>query len=743
MKKQNISLLITLLFIFISAQLYSQPAWKRLNPTIDGKNNFPIEFFNANTGYSVVNDYGFINIIYTIDGGNSWEYSNHKEFKGSPINFKIISSSEILLITKSGFLKSTDSGLTWFENKFNLTGFQDNSIGHILHASGWTWYLAESVQGQNFPRFGKLHKTVDNGQSWNELIGIDSILSVSAPSQNKIYLARKSTVLSAQNQLTPILRFMKSIDGGVTWDSITNPTGLQIASPNNFPIIKFINENTGFILLANSKIFKTIDGGSSWRVVRDETISNTSFFIDKILSLENSMAFIRNTGTILLSNDSGENWSLYSPSQLMIQDASLKSSDKIISGSTSGVHKWEVQNNTWTKNHDSFSGTYFSAVKYLSNGNLLVGGYGIRSTYDFGKTWTGVVSGSPFPFFLEFIEFDNNIVYAAGDYLYKSTDYGVSFVQLQNFTNFTKLNGYDFLDKNTGMFVGRYGRVVITLDGGLNIYEVDGVNHSFGHLFGVTAANQNRFISISRNKLFITDDLAQTWSTISINPSHHYNNIVRSKNGQLYLFGGVGYYGAGLILKSEDNGNTWQELQPLLSSGEIPKMFTSIFTGDDNEVYLSTWDGYFLKSLDGGESWSNPESMIMLHEDVTAMDFRDEEFGFAVGYNGTVKMTTTGGQISIEPIQNFVPEVFMLHQNYPNPFNPTTKITFDLSEDTRVSLKVFDITGREIATILNNEFRSTGRYTFDFNGARFSSGVYFYRLEAGGYIQSRKMILLK
>lgn len=85
---------------------------------------------------------------------------------------------------------------------------------------------------------------------------------------------------------------------------------------------------------------------------------------------------------------------------------------------------------------------------------------------------------------------------------------------------------------------------------------------------------------------------------------------------------------------------------------------------------------------------------------------------------------------------------FKLIPNYPNPFNPTTKIRFQLPEFSRVVLKVYDLLGREIKTLVNEE-KPAGSYELEFDGANLSGGVYFYQLRAGGFVKTRKMILLK
>lgn len=109
-----------------------------------------------------------------------------------------------------------------------------------------------------------------------------------------------------------------------------------------------------------------------------------------------------------------------------------------------------------------------------------------------------------------------------------------------------------------------------------------------------------------------------------------------------------------------------------------------------------------------------------------------------IDYNGNFEYHYLIGEVDIA-----TPKKFNVSQNYPNPFNPVTKIDFELPVDCKVTIKVYDITGREIAVLLNNELKSANYYTVDIDGSRFTSGVYFYRLTAGNFIDTKKMILIK
>jgi len=87
-------------------------------------------------------------------------------------------------------------------------------------------------------------------------------------------------------------------------------------------------------------------------------------------------------------------------------------------------------------------------------------------------------------------------------------------------------------------------------------------------------------------------------------------------------------------------------------------------------------------------------------------------------------------------------EVISHYQNYPNPFNPVSHLEFGISDLGFVSLKVYDVLGREIKTLVN-EIKPAGTYKIEFDGSNFASGVYFYRLEAGDFIQTKRMVLVK
>ena len=108
-----------------------------------------------------------------------------------------------------------------------------------------------------------------------------------------------------------------------------------------------------------------------------------------------------------------------------------------------------------------------------------------------------------------------------------------------------------------------------------------------------------------------------------------------------------------------------------------------------------------------------------------------------------IEVDTSDNPVSVNNISSDI-KGFELYQNYPNPFNPFTKIVYDLNSNiqSKVKLSVFDVLGNEVVTLVN-EKQSAGRHEAELDGSRLASGIYFYKLTAGNFSDTRKLILLK
>ncbi|MDZ4711772.1 MAG: T9SS type A sorting domain-containing protein [bacterium] len=146
-------------------------------------------------------------------------------------------------------------------------------------------------------------------------------------------------------------------------------------------------------------------------------------------------------------------------------------------------------------------------------------------------------------------------------------------------------------------------------------------------------------------------------------------------------------------------------------------------------------------------SWTNIGFIPGNGTTSTPMSFTFTDRGLNTGgYSYRLKQVDFNGNFEFFNLNNEVnigtPVRFDLSQNYPNPFNPSTVINYDLPLDGKITLEIFDMSGREVATLVN-EFQTAGYYSVNFNGSNFASGMYVYRLTSGGTALTKKMLLVK
>ncbi|HET9130598.1 MAG TPA: phospholipase D-like domain-containing protein, partial [Terriglobia bacterium] len=146
--------------------------------------------------------------------------------------------------------------------------------------------------------------------------------------------------------------------------------------------------------------------------------------------------------------------------------------------------------------------------------------------------------------------------------------------------------------------------------------------------------------------------------------------------------------------------------------------------------------------ITGSHNWSsaaendNDENTLIIHSGDVARQYV-QEFSERYHESGGV-----GPVLGVKQTGSTVPRTTTVSQNYPNPFNPTTNFEMRIAKTGFVTLKVFDVLGREVATILS-ETKSPGVYTVTWDASKLASGVYLYRMQSGGVLQTRKMILLR
>lgn len=198
----------------------------------------------------------------------------------------------------------------------------------------------------------------------------------------------------------------------------------------------------------------------------------------------------------------------------------------------------------------------------------------------------------------------------------------------------------------------------------------------------------------------------------------------------------------GRIYKSTNYGANWV----LINSGTSNTLRSIYFTSDDSG-FVTGDNGTIRMTTNGGNSWftdtyfSNVTGSI---KTPTLFSLFPQKF-IALSGSNTLYIASEDSVISvigINQVSTEIPKEFSLSQNYPNPFNPKTIINFQLTISSDVKLIVYDLSGREIETLVNEQLKP-GTYKVDFNGSKYSSGVYFYQLAAENFSQTKRMVLVK
>jgi hypothetical protein len=192
----------------------------------------------------------------------------------------------------------------------------------------------------------------------------------------------------------------------------------------------------------------------------------------------------------------------------------------------------------------------------------------------------------------------------------------------------------------------------------------------------------------------------------------------------------------GVILKTSNSGLNWSAL----ITGTTNDLYEIHFTFT-NVGYTVGEGGIILYTVNSGNNWIQLSSGTT--NDLHSVYFPSSDTGYAVGNNGTIRKTSNALTV-VTPVSNIIPEYFSLMQNYPNPFNPSTKIKFNIpaGNNDNIQLEIFDILGREVRTLVNENL-NPGVYEVDFNATELTSGVYFYKLSSGKFVDTKKMIIMK
>jgi len=199
--------------------------------------------------------------------------------------------------------------------------------------------------------------------------------------------------------------------------------------------------------------------------------------------------------------------------------------------------------------------------------------------------------------------------------------------------------------------------------------------------------------------------------------------------------------GAGVFL-STDEGSTWTSVNKGLTSLQVhafAQSETFLFASTDQGIFLTTDNGANWSSIRHNLPFLTAGALEIYDGNLYAGIFRLEDASVS---HGAWRTSLSGVVASVLQMSGETPEQFGLMQNYPNPFNPSTKIGFKLQASGFTSLRIFDLLGREVATLVNEELRP-GSYEAPWDASGFPSGIYFYTLTSGEFTETKKLVLVK
>ncbi len=197
------------------------------------------------------------------------------------------------------------------------------------------------------------------------------------------------------------------------------------------------------------------------------------------------------------------------------------------------------------------------------------------------------------------------------------------------------------------------------------------------------------------------------------------------------------------ISRTTNGGSTWTTV----NTGTGLTGYASLkWISNSNTVYLSGTTGTggaVRRSTNGGLNWTTQTTLGL--GSITHFDFYrsgSTVWGYAVCADGSIlKVMETVTGVS-DPVNSSIPSKYSLEQNYPNPFNPSTTINFALPKASDVTVKVYDALGHEVMTLVN-EFKNAGTHQVVMNAANLTSGIYFYKIQAGDFVATKKLTLIK
>ena len=388
-------------------------------------------------------------------------------------------------------------------------------------------------------------------------------------------------------------------------------------------------------------------------------------------------------------------------------------------------------NAQWIRTNGPTGSVYSFAA---SDTNLFAGnnnGKIFRST-DNGTSWAIVYNGVSGTRTDELVISDTNLFAANDAGVLRSTNNGTSWT-VAGLTNLgpqalaISPNGTG----GTNIFAGTYQSGVFrSTDNGTSWTAIN--TGLVGNALKITAlfiSDTNLFAGTWGDGVYRSTNNGTSWTVASTGLTSNFVHAFTLSGTNLF----AGTYGSSVFL-STDNGGSWIWEGTGLTNSNIRALACS-----DTNLFAGTDGGGIFHSTNNGTSWTAFNNGLTNFVVNALLVFGTNLFA---GTNEGVWRRPLLDITGIEDQSNEIPSQFILSQNYPNPFNPSTTIQFQIPNSSFVNLKIYDILGNEVAALLNEE-KPAGIYEVEFNASGLASGIYFYKLQAGNFVETKKMILMK
>ena len=453
------------------------------------------------------------------------------------------------------------------------------------------------------------------------------------------------------------------------------------------------------------------------------------------------------SGYVLKTINKGETWISSLSTSTALQSVSFlnETTGYVVGGynPVSLIYKTTNGGVNWIQQSSGTPYCYFDACFINENTGIIVGDWGnIRKTTNGGSTWYGCNSATPD--YLESVFFINqNVGFSVGreGQMVKTTDGGNNWIKL--FQTSTWLNSVNFLNQTTGYAVGNMGTIIKTTNGG-NIWQIinTGLLTNFSETFfggqniiyvvgtyGNIIKSTNEGLNWTIQNTGISNDLSSVCFIDSL------VGFVSGANASIYRTETGGEILPIAVLVSPPNNSNNVPLTPTLVWGEITSAINYLVEVSPLSNFSVIVDSATLTSYQR----TIPEGKLQAN---TTYFWRVRVTNEVGTGPWTIPWSFGTTSVGINQISSVIPEAFKLYQNYPNPFNPVTKVKFDVPENTNINLKVYNISGKEVADLYRGNVKG-GVFEVEWNAVYLSSGVYFLRFYSDKYTSVKKLILTK